>query len=152
MLTLLLAGWIAFPTSAEEKEAMVVETKGGSSVVFFFDEKPEMTFAAENVNIESTKETVLYPMNEVDQVRFEKRSVGVENTIGDSEISFRFEGDLIVEGMNPESTVAIYSLNGTLHLEGKADGNGKAVLPTETLVPGIYVVKADKISFKIVKK
>jgi len=152
MLVLVLAGWIAVPASAEEKEAMVVETNGGTNVVFFFDEKPEMTFSGENVEIKSTKESVLYPMNEVEQVKFEMRTVGIENTLADSDISFRFEGQLIVEGLNPTTPVAVYSLNGTQCLEGKADDNGKAVLPTETLSPGVYIVKANKISFKIIKK
>lgn len=152
MLVLVLAGWIAVPASAEEKEAMVVETTSGNNVVFFFDVKPEMTFSGENVEIKSTAESVLYPMKEVAQIKFENRPDGVENTLADKDISFRFERNLTVEGLNPASSVTVYSLNGTLCLEGQADDNGQAVLSTETLTPGVYIVKANNISFKIVKK
>lgn len=153
MLVLLLACWIAVPASAQEtEEVMVVETKGGEDVVFRFPEKPEMTFSGENVKIQSTKETVLYPMNEVAQVKFETRSAGVENAMADNEVSFRFDGDLTVEGINAGTAVTVYSLNGVQCLEGKADSNGKVVLPAGTLAPGVYIVKTNKLSFKIVKK
>lgn len=153
MLVLLLAGWIAVPASAQEKEeVMVVQTKGGENVVFRFPEKPEMTFSGADVKIQSTKESVLYPMKDVAQVKFETISAGVENALADSGLSFRFDGDLTVEGLNAGTAVAVYSLNGVQCLGGQADINGKAVLPTETLSPGVYIVKTNKVSFKIVKQ
>lgn len=152
LLMLMFTGWLSVPASAEEREAMVVETKGGDEVLFLFEQKPEMTFSGENVEIKSTKETVLYPMEDVAQIKFEQISTGIGN-VNAGDVSFRFtDGQLEAEGLAPQSAVTVYSADGTARLSSKADASGKAMLQTDSLPKGIYIVKTDKVTYKIIKK
>lgn len=149
---LMFAGWLSVPASAEEREAMVVETKGGDRVLFLFEQKPEMTFSGESVEIKSAEETVLYPMEDVAQIKFEQITSGI-GSAETGDVSFRFSGgQLEADGLTPQSAVTVYSAGGTVMLRGKADAGGRAVLPTGSLQKGIYIVKTDKVTYKIVKE
>lgn len=120
--------------------------------MFFFDQKPEMTFSGANVEINSTAETVMYPMNDVMQIYFDQTVTGIGKTaLG--EMSFRFaDGQLSIEGLSPATAITVYSAGGAVCLQGKADANGRAELSTGTLSRGVYVVKTGKVTYKIVKK
>lgn len=131
---------------------MVVETNEGKKVSFFFDQKPELSFSGENVEIVSTAENVLYPMSDVAQIYFEQISLGVNDaTLGGTSFHFT-DGQIMVNGLAPDSVIAVYSANGTLCLQGRADGDGNAVLSTETLSGGMYIVQTSKVNCKIIKK
>lgn len=150
MLT--FVSWFPTNVSAEDGNAMVVETKGGNQVTFLFDTKPEMTFAGENVEIKSTTETVAYPMSDVVQVRFEYIPTGI-GKVENGDLSFRFNGGTLeAEGLAPMSMVAVYSVDGAECLRGKADAGGRAELAIGGLKAGVYVVKAGNVSYKIIKK
>lgn len=153
LLMLALPGWFATPVSAEGKGAMVVETKGGDKVLFYFAQKPEMAFSGADVEIKSTAETVLYPMSDVAQIKFDEEATSGITNLKSGNVSFRFtDGQLTVEGLAPASLVAVYSTGGVLCLQGKADGSGRVVLSTGALTRGAYIVKTDKVTYKIVKK
>lgn len=152
LLMLTFAGLFPANASAEDGNAMIVETKGGNTVTFLFAQKPEMTFAGENVEIKSVDNTVAYPMADVLQVRFEYIPTGVAK-VENGDLSFRFDGGkLEAEGLAPLSAVAVYSTDGAECVRGQADAGGRAVLAIGGLKPGVYVVKAGNVSYKIIKK
>lgn len=151
---LVFAGWFATAASAQdEKDAMVVETKTDGRVVFFFDENPEMAFSGGSVFFETTSEKVDYPMSDVTEIKFERVKTSGIDDASLREVRFFFTDDrLTVEGLNPSALVTLYSVDGSARLQDTADADGTAVLPTGTLPKGVYVVTADKVTYKLVKK
>lgn len=130
---------------------MVVETTGGDIVSFLFDTKPEMTFSGENVEIKSTSETVLYPMNTVARITFDE--IAGINAADQNDVIFYFNNDeLTASGLKPLSEVIVYSIDGTIRLRGNVDTNGVATLSLKDLQGGIHIVKTGNITYKIIKK
>lgn len=151
LLMLLLAGAFGVSAQGQHRDAMVVKTNGGETVNFYFDQKPEMTFSGENVEITAASNKVLYAMSEVAQIYFDE-GTGIEDTETVSDIRFYFAGDLLrAEGLEPESLIGIYSVGGVLMVNAQADENGAASISTEAFPQGIYIVRTNKISYKIVK-
>ncbi len=150
---MLLIATLGAGAQSQSKDAMVVETKGGERVEFYFDQKPEMTFQDEYVNIAAGEQTVQYAMADVTRVYFQEGTgTGVSSAKAES-VRFFFGGDqLRAEGLTPGTQVSVYTVGGTLAAKAGAGSDGTATLSTAGLSKGVYLVKANKVSYKFVKK
>ncbi len=153
LLILLVLAVTGLSAQTEEtKEAMVVETKGGERVEFYFDQKPVMTFLSEDVSIASDDKTVQYPMSDVKRVFFDKIATGLSKTEAES-VRFFFDGDMLrAEGLKPQSVLAVYTVGGSLVAKTVTASDGTARQSTAALQKGMYIVKADKVTYKFLKK
>lgn len=152
LFVLAFSGWLATPALAAGDGAVVVETKSGEKVTFYYEAQPEITFAEADVEIKSSEQSVVYAMSDVAQIKFDDTITGI-GAVSKNETRFTFSGtQVIIEGLAPQSKVAVFAADGKLWKQGSADANGKATLALGELTKGVYVVKTNKVSYKIVKK
>ena len=70
-----------------------------------------------------------------------------------AEPSFRLApGEIAISGAEPGSQAQVYALGGRQVLSARVGQDGSVSLSTTGLKAGIYIVKTNKSSFKIVKK
>ena len=151
LLVLAFTGWLATPASAANG-AVVVETKSGETVTFYYETQPEITFTEGDVEIKSTEQSVVYAMNDVAQIKFDDTLVGIES-VNKNETRFTFRGSqLVIEGLTPQTEVAVFAADGKLWKQGAADATGKVTMAMGDLTKGVYVIKTNKVSYKIIKK
>lgn len=152
LFVLAFSGWLAAPAFAAGDGAVVVETKSGEKVTFYYEAQPEITFADANVEIKSSEQSVVYAMNDVAQIKFDDTIAGIDD-VSKNETRFTFSGtQLIIEGLAPQSKIAVFATDGKMWKEGTADANGKVTMAMGELTRGVYVIKTNKVSYKIVKK
>lgn len=77
-----------------------------------------------------------------------------EVTIADpSKPTFRATpGEIVISGAEPGSVAQIFSLNGHQTQSARVGDSGSVSLDTTGLPAGIYIIKTNKSSFKLVKK
>ena len=81
-----------------------------------------------------------------------KSAAGIdEMTIDPAEISMQ-DGTLVISQMKANSTVNVYSTDGKLVRQLKAQRAGTYRLSLSSLRAGVYLVKADNITYKITKR
>ena len=154
LLSLLL---FAVTTMATEQNVVAVYQQSGDVTLFAFADKPELSYSTTHLIISTNGTSVQYPINQLKKVLFEKADI--EEPIVDNidmpdivpEIfSFR-DGQIVINGGIPNSMVNIYTVQGTLTMQYRLDGNGYATVPTGSLRGTAYIIQNGNVTFKFVK-
>lgn len=153
LIMLLFAGTLFGHAQSEAENAVFVEKNDGSKVSFLFDSKPEMTFSGADVVLAAAGEEVQYAMADVKQVYFAYQNPTSVGKVEGRNVAFRISGDaLVADGLEAGTAVSVYSASGSLVAGAKADAAGHAEVSLASAQKGVYLVKAGKVSYKIVKK
>ena len=137
---------------AQEELALCLSMRDGSSVSFFLNEKPEMTFVADSVKIVSSVSQAKVKRSDVLDIRF-KMDVpsGIEDVCENGTVEIESEC-IRVENMKPDGIVSVYSVDGRIVMSEKADGNGLAVIQLHTIPSGIYLLNYNNITIKFIRR
>lgn len=132
---------------------LMVWAKDGTKVAFALAEKPTVTFDAANLLISSGGVSVSYPLENM--ARFTYGS-GEPTDIKGAEAdraSFKVNGEtLLFPALKANSTVSVYSLNGTLVLKKTTGADGECAIPLSGMASGVYVITVNGLSYKISKR
>lgn len=153
LLLLLLLLPICLSTMAEEyKTHLVVWAKDQSKVAYALDDEPKITFTETELVIESKTFKVSYPLEDMDRFTYESQSSGIKDLQTEKE-TFQIEGEsLIFPSLKANSSVALYSLNGTLILKKTIKEAGEYSFPLSNLMTGVYMVSVNGITYKVMKR
>lgn len=153
LLLLLLLLPICLSTMAEEyKTHLVVWAKDQSKVAYALDDEPKITFTETELVIESQTFKVSYPLEDMDRFTYESQSSGIKDLQTEKE-TFQIEGEsLIFPSLKANSSVALYSLNGTLILKKTIKEAGEYSFPLSNLMTGVYMVSVNGITYKVMKR
>lgn len=122
--------------TATAQQTLDIHTTTDGIVSFAFDEKPVITFGAEDVlKVTSTRLTIEFPYKDVSEITFTDGLTGVS--------------DMVVRDGAEE--VMFYDLSGKL-VRRVAAKDGKAIADMSALRSGTYVVKDGKRAYKIIKR
>lgn len=156
-ITLLLT-MLSVPTGmrADDKQnTLIVLTKDNVLHQFVLADKPTVTFEGTQLKVTCEKASASASFNLADVIRFTydgKSAAGIdEMTIDPAEISMQ-DGTLVISQMKANSTVNVYSTDGKLVRQLKAQRAGTYRLNLSSLRSGVYLVKADNITYKITKR
>lgn len=144
----LLSGFIY----AQEELALCLSMRDGSSVSFFLNEKPKMTFVADSVKIVSSASQTKVKRSDVLDIKF---SMDATNSIEDVskketvEIGSEF---IRVENLKPNGIVNVYSVDGRIVMSEKVDSNGLALIQLHTIPSGIYLLNYNDITIKFIRR
>lgn len=131
-----------------------VVLKSGSVVSYTFSEKPALTFHDVTLVVSTETNSVEYPFADVEKMDFmadiNEGALGLQS-LAKAEISLT-PGTVTLSGVKPQSKVVVYDLNGKAVQTHSADASGNLVFSTASLPKGAYVVKTDKVSYKIINK
>jgi hypothetical protein len=156
-ITLLLS-MLTVPTGmqADDKQnTLIVLTKDNVLHQFILADKPKVTFEGTQLKVTCEKASASASFNLSDIIRFTyagKDAAGIdEMTTDPAEISME-EGVLVISQMKANSTVNVYSMDGKLVSQLTAQRAGTYRLSLSSLPAGVYLVKADNITYKITKR
>ena len=137
---------------AQEELALCLSMRDGSSVSFFLNEKPQITFVADSVKVVSSAASAKVKRSEVLDIKFK-----METTNSIEEISkkgtFEIDGDFIrVANLKPACEVKVYSVEGRVVMSQDADDSGSVIIPLTSLSQGIYLLNYNELTIKFIKQ
>ena len=133
-------------------QRLVIWQKDGSKVSYNLDEQPKTTFTTEDLVITTTTTTINYPLAKIQRYTYEGGSLSVRDIKADG-ISISHEGDIvIVKGLANGKSVTVYSIDGKQLLTKRSDGSDRLTLSLAKLPAGVYMIKADEITYKFLKR
>ncbi len=84
---------------------------------------------------------------------YEKSSSTRITNLENGETSFKLDGELLLfPSLKANSTIAIYSTNGTLVFKQTVRQNGEYAFSVSNLNTGVYIVNVNDLSYKIIKR
>ena len=152
---LLLA--VALTTQAADKQwCLVVESTGGETIAIGADQKPVIKTVADGYELRYGEQVTAFTWSELKKVTVsetEPTATAVEEVKTAGEPAFRLApGKIAISGAQPGSLVLVYGVGGRQALTARAGADGNVTLSTTSLKTGVYIVKTNKSTFKIVKK
>ena len=153
IFTSLLAAMSSTLHAADEVETLIILMKNGSENAFFLKDKPKVTFEGTSLKVSAATGDVSFALADVMRFTYAKKSTSgiseqVENPTGVS-----FEGDiLVISQLKANTTASIYALDGKLIRQLKPHRTGTYRISLSGLPTGLYLVKADNVTYKITKR
>lgn len=153
IFTSLLAAMSSTLHAADEVETLIILMKNGSENAFFLKDKPKVTFEGTSLKVSAATGDVSFALVDVMRFTYAKKSTSgiseqVENPTGVS-----FEGDvLVISQLKANTTASIYALDGKLIRQLKPQRAGTYRISLSELPSGLYLVKADNVTYKITKR
>ena len=142
--------------AADAQWCLVVESAGGETIAIGVDQKPVIKTVADGYELRYGEQVTAFTWSELKKVTVretEPTPTAVEEVKAVAEPSFRLApGEILISGAEPGSEVQVYALGGSQALSARVGQDGSAHLSTTGLKAGVYIVKTNKSTFKIVKK
>lgn len=139
---------------AEDKLThIIVWAKDGTRVAYALDKEPMITFSETDMIIATKDIEVNYALENMDRITYgDSNASGIRN-INSGEPIYRWDGEaLIFPSLVCNSTVSLYSLNGMMVFTENIKESGEYFFSLSNLNTGIYVVKVNNITYKLIKK
>ena len=160
MLLLLPVGMVAesrsdTPDPQKASKTLVVLTKDGGKTEFVLSERPKVLFEGKSLRITSSKVDVTYGLSDILRFTYTNTDpTGItELAEADDQTGVNYQnGTLVLSQLKEDSFVGIYSLDGKLIQQLIAGHKGTYRLNLLSLPMGVYIVKADTITYKIIKR
>lgn len=141
--------------AADKQNTLIVLTKDNGLHQFVLTDKPKVTFEGTLLKVTCEKASASATFKLSDIIRFTyagKDATGIDQlTVAPASISME-EGVLVISQMKANATVDVFSLDGKLVKRLTARHAGTCRLSLSSLPAGVYLVKADNITYKIAKQ
>lgn len=144
---------LAFCTLAYGQNTIVIQQKDGKVARFSFTEKPVVTYSGNDVLVNTTKNSVQYPIYLLQKISFEIdwNTTDIEE-VEVTRPNFLFLDEALnISGEDPGSPVFVYDIKGMLAGRYQTDDRGCVTIPIRQLRPDLYIVKTKSFSFKFRK-
>ena len=140
-------------TRAAQVETLVVKLKNGSETAFFLKDKPQVKFEGTNLKVTSSAGDATFALADVLQFTYDKRDTsGINETVTEPTGVIFKDDVLVVSQLKVNAVVSVYGLDGILVRQWKAPHAGIFRLSLSELPSGLYLVKVDNITYKIMKR
>lgn len=154
LILILLLSCIVTCAKAEDVFAhMAVHFNNDEQIKFALAEIPTLSFSDSTLVIQTSSITVTHPLNKISHITYESGAdSGIINIQSDKPI-YEIDGDHISFPYLEKGThIDIYTVQGTNVLNTQIQESGEYGFPVSALGRGIYIVKLNNLSFKIVIK
>ena len=137
-------------------QTLVVLTKNGAKTQFVLKDKPKVKIEGKNLRITSTRADVTFALSDVVNFTYVNTDpTGIDDldkeASNPAEVSYK-DGTLVLSQLKQGASVAVYTADGKIVRELKAQHQGSFRLSLASLPKGVYIVKADTITYKIMKR
>lgn len=137
----------------EPKTQLVVWVKDGTKVAYALAEKPKVTFTETDLVITTYGVEVNYPLENMARFTYETNDESAIVNLQTEESPFKINGEsLLFPALKANSTVSVYSLNGTQVFRKTIRQNGEYAFPLSNLNAGVYMVNVNGLTYKIIKR
>lgn len=156
LLSLCLASALSLlclsPSLAEEKNALVIYLKDGTSTTVLLDELPVATFSEGRLKVSSPGLSLEVPRTKVarfvyayvDPTELNAHKMGIPG-------SSLVDGVLSLSGLQPGAVVCLYFNNGRLLDEVAAPADGCVNILLSAYPSGVYMLQIDGLTYKFTK-
>lgn len=135
--------------ASNDVQYIKIQTSKGTVAVALAD-KPVITYANDQLVITTTKEVVEVPVTEITGYNFTEENPSAIRSI---EVNRQYKHGLVAfDQLQAGATVALYNAKGEQLLTTTAQADGTAVVDLHEQAKGVYIIRADKLSFKIINK
>ena len=150
-LAFLLALTASVAAHADDRVLKVWQSDGQVLTISLADE-PRTTYSDGNLIITSAKSTVTLPLEKVRRYTYESAANGIDEA-KPLRATFSKDGEtLTLTGLKPHTAIYLYNVAGQL-LRTIDSGDKPKVFVTVSQLPyGVYVVKANDVTYKITKQ
>ncbi len=153
LLAMLLSFTSLSAMADEPKTQLVVWAKDGTQVAYALAEKPKVTFTETDLIIKTDDVEVNYSLENMARFTYENDETVSITNLQTGKSSFKLDGEsLLFPALKTNSTVSLYSLNGTLVFNKTVRTAGEYSFPLSGLNAGVYVVTVNGLTYKIVKR
>lgn len=137
----------------EPQTQLVIWAKDGTQVAYALTDKPKVTFTETDLVISANGVEVNYALEDMARFTYRTNSETAITNLQTDESSFKLKGgSLVFPALIANSTVSVYSLNGTLIFKKTVSQNGEYAFPLSNLNAGVYMVNVNGLTYKIVKR
>ena len=135
------------------KTQLVVWAKDGTRVAYALGEKPKVTFTETDLVITANGIEVNYTLENMARFTYESNSESAIRNLQTDEQVFKLDGEsLLFPNLKANSTVSVYSLNGSLVFKKTIRQNGEYTFSLSNLNTGVYMVNVNGLTYKVVKR
>ena len=135
---------------------IVLYTKDGKKAFYSLNERPKVEYSDDCVVLSTSSTLVEYSLTNLHKLVFEDEYIVTridELALEEKKENVHLEEDFVVlSGLDNKDIVTIYTLTGLKLQSYPVVGDGTVCLPLSSLPYGTYVVKANSITFKLLKK
>lgn len=154
-ISLLLLSLLTLTAWAQQSRThLIVWAKDGTQVAYALNEQPTITFSETDLQIRTTLIEVNYPLDKMAHFGYETKDIqaGLRDITTDEHIA-RFVGEsLVFPYLEAGSNVSVYTPQGQLLLNKTITAAGEYAFPLSYLTTGVYLVHANGLTNKIVKR
>ncbi|MBR1412759.1 MAG: T9SS type A sorting domain-containing protein [Prevotella sp.] len=141
-----------FTNQTANAQRLVIWQKDGSKVNYNLDEQPKTTFTKDDLVITTATATISYPLAKIQRYTYEGGTLSVRD-IKEDGVSISNSGDhIVVKGLTSGKTVIVYRVDGTQLLTQRSDSSDRMTISLSSLPAGVYIIKADEITYKFLKR
>lgn len=139
----------------EDVNYLYLEMKSGEYVYFYLDQYPVVTFDGGDVIFTTRQEVLRFADSEIRSFSYgfdwdyEDTQIKQVNTT--KPIIRLLQNNVIAKGLEPNSRVQAFSLDGIMIGEARSDAQGNATLTLPATAQGMYMIKTSVATFKICK-
>lgn len=124
---------------------------GEESVIFYLEDKPEVTFTTTDLVMETPDHRVEFPMTSTVTFEFTDDS-GVDITVQQSVRFNVFDNEVRAQGLTPYESVRIYSYSGKIISSSHADSTGEWSISIELIPSEPVIIRTNKYTYKILTR
>lgn len=153
IIILLLAFASVLTVAAKPIINLAVYAKDGLKVWYALDEKPKITFTDTDLIITTKGVEVSYPLKDMARLIYENKEVTGIKKLHDDKVLFTLDGESIIfPCLKIKDIVSLYAINGTLIFKKNISTDGEYAFSLSDIAKGVYIVKVNSLTYKILKK
>lgn len=132
-------------------QTLVIWQKDGSKVYYNLDESPKTTFTPEELVMTTSTAVIKYPLANILRYTYETEATNI-GEMKSPNIGIKQNGDeLIVVGLPLGKSITVFSADGKQLMSKRSDGSNRLTLSLSGLPAGVYVIKAENMTYKLMK-
>ena len=151
-LLLLCVAFLIFPAMAQN--TLTIYQKDGQQFSFGFAEKPVITYTDNDLVLKTSKTEVSYPLSTISKFTFSDSETHVSDVVTDIKTPALSLEDYMVNitGAESDVTVSVIGSDGKIICSYKTDTEGCVTFSIAELAEGVYIIKSEKLTCKILKR
>lgn len=140
-------------TSDGTYTSLIILFKDQTTQTFELEDMPVITVEGLDLKVATNNADVTIPLKDIVRYYFKVNSItGIDEVNTDQESLDYKNGILVMRGLKAGSVVSIYSLDGKLQQSITVPRDGFYRRSLASLQSGVYIVKANSLSYKIMKR
>lgn len=136
-----------------QSQVLVVWQRDGQKAYYDLGERPKTMFSGTDLVIEAGAVTVTYPLDKVQRYTYES-ATGIDAAPqAASPVHVSYEADVLrIQGLAPSTSILVYAPDGRLVTSLKPKAGVPSEISLAGFPSGVYLVRANNATYKILKQ